>query len=178
MFKPDDLTSRNYRSVLERTHEVNKWGGGGKSHVVDVIEFADQLSAVTVLDYGCGRGTLKPALREMDSRLAECREYDPGIPAKAGMPEQADLVVATDVLEHIEPELVTNVLRHIRALSLRGAFFVIALSKAKLVLTDGKNAHLSIHDADWWIVALEQADFTVVRREKRKGLYVWCKPRE
>ena len=47
----------------------------------------------------------------MDLRLTfEIKEYDPAIPGKDSLPEPADIVVCSDVLEHIEPNYLLNVL--------------------------------------------------------------------
>jgi hypothetical protein len=66
------------------------------------------------------------------------------------------------------------VLGHIYALSQRGAFFTIALSPSKAVLPDGRNSHLLIQPASWWLDRLRGVGFKIVREEMRKGLFVWC----
>lgn len=174
MIDPRELISDDYRATLQETHRLNKWGGGGKSHVHDVMAWAIDNECTTILDYGCGRGTLKPAAFELDHGAREVREYDPGIPGKDALPEPADLVVATDVLEHIEPDRVYATLQHLRGLTCMAAFFVISLRPAKLILPDRRNAHLSIHDAVWWESELKAHGFNIAKTEMRKGLYVWA----
>jgi hypothetical protein len=79
------------------------------------------------------------------------RNYDPGIPADSALPAPADLVVCTDVLEHIEPEHLDAVLAHIFRLAQRAVFLQIALFPAKKTLPDGRNAHLIVQPANWWL---------------------------
>ena len=56
----------------------------------------------------------------------DVRNYDPCIPEYATPPSPAELVVCTDVLEHIEPDKLDAVLNDIIRLSSKGAFLVAA----------------------------------------------------
>ncbi len=89
------------------------------------------------------------------------REYDPAIEGKDGRPVFADLVVCTDVLEHIEPDRLDNVLTHLRTLARRAVFVVINTQPSNKTLTDGRNAHLIVEPAVWWYERLQVAAFTV-----------------
>lgn len=178
-FRLDEVSSPKYREVLRASHaSVKAWGTGGKGHIATIQNYADEIGAKTLLDYGCGHvdpsghAALARALKDVKSEL-DVREYDPGILGKDALPEPADMVVATDVLEHIEPELVYNVIRHIRELAGKGGFLIIALSKAKFTLTDGRNAHLTIMPAVWWVDQLVKSGFTIEKQEVTKGLRVW-----
>lgn len=172
---PHAYASEDYTKVLRETHGQKKgWGNGGKGWADVVQKFAFTLTAKTVLDYGCGQGSLKKRLDEIRSGLI-VREYDPGIPAKSALPERADLVVATDVLEHIEPELVDNVLAHIKSLAVCGVFLNIALSKANLILSDGRNAHLTVMPQEWWLEMLRKHGYQIIRYNRPKGLNVWAR---
>ena len=121
-------------------------GGAKWASLVRSISDADD----TILDYGCGKGELKKSLF-----LRSVMEYDPAIAGKERA-EPADIVVCTDVLEHIEPELLDDVLKHLRELTRKKLLVNIALIPAKKFLSDGRNAHLSLHDAFWWQAALER----------------------
>jgi len=168
-YASDDLTSPDYKRQLQKKHAGMKWGRSGNSHADTVIDFAAAMKATSVLDYGCGRGTLKAAVPKL-----KVLEYDPGIPGKDDLPKPADIVVSTDVLEHIEPDKVNRVLRHQYQLARKGGFFVIALSASREVLPDGRNAHLLIQSPDWWLEKLKESGWQIMRHELRKGLYVWC----
>lgn len=104
----------------------------------------------TVLDYGCGKGALKRALG------VPIAEYDPAVAEHAAAPSGANLVVCSDVLEHVEPDCLDAVLDHLQALTLRVGYFVIATRKAKKQLADGRNAHLIVEPGKWWMRKLEQ----------------------
>lgn len=131
----------------------DKWSDGVRRLVV-------KYDASSVLDYGCGAGSLKKALQPMLPPTVRVSEYDPAIRGKDGTPSFADLVVVTDVLEHIEPERLDLVLAHLKLLARKAIFAVIATRPAKKTLSDGSNAHLIIEPPDWWKARLKAAGFT------------------
>lgn len=164
----DTLATPAYRATLRERYTQPGWGASGYGWAPLVQSFAKKIGAHSILDYGCGRGTLKTAMPDWD-----VREYDPGIIGKDGEPEVADLVVSTDVLEHIEPPLLDNVLTHIRWLARKGVFLNIALGPAKEILPDGRNAHLIQKPVDWWMVRLRDAGLYPAMQQVRKGVSVW-----
>lgn len=101
------------------------YGTEGEHYLEMVVELAHVIKASSILDYGCGKGTLLEALDGQYEGDIVLQGYDPAI-TKFGLdPECSDLVVCTNVLEHIEPDCVQAVLSHIRSLTTIGAFFVI-----------------------------------------------------
>lgn len=156
--------SKEYRALLQKAHATQDWGGSGFKRAPYVLPFARQLGARSILDYGCGQGTLKTALlqatlgkewRDHEGPIEfDIREYDPGIKGKDGEPYPADLVACTDVLEHIEPEFLDACISHMWGLARRGAFLLIATRLANKSLPDGRNAHLIVEPGPWWLERL------------------------
>lgn len=144
------LISPEYVEMNKAMHSKGDYGIKGVARVSDVIQLAVQSDSRTILDYGCGRGTLK---RNMTLPV---REYDPAIPGKDSLPSPADLVVCGDVLEHVEPECLEAVLKHLQSLTRKICFAVIHLTPAKKVLPDGRNAHLIQEDEHWWAERLSK----------------------
>lgn len=169
-FKCHDLATDAYRHQLQSKHAAIAWGKHGHSHAAEVLELIKRFGARTVLDYGCGRATLARALPP----TVKVQEYDPGVIGKDHLPKPADLIACTDVLEHIEPELLDHVLRHIYLLARRGAYFVIATRPARESLPDGRNAHLIVQPPAWWIEKLREHGWSIIRTEQRKGFCVWA----
>lgn len=169
-YQPDELASPQYRKLLRAKHAEKRWGKDGHSHAPEVTVFADALGAESILDYGCGRGTLAEALKPR-----RVMEYDPGVEGKDKPPKPADLVVSTDVLEHIEPALLDGVLGHLSRLAGKGCYLVIATTPAREILADGRNAHLIVQPPAWWLEQLARFDWTVERSEARKGFHVWLR---
>lgn len=160
--QPKDLISPKYCDLQRELHaRPNGYGGKGHKWAQAVRGLVAQYDARSVLDYGCGEGTLKLALSDLEG-FARVEEYDPGVDGKAIWPHFADLVVCTDVLEHCEPEKLKTVLAHIRVLARKAVFVVIATRPSNKVMADGRNAHLIVEQAEWWAVRMLEAGFTVL----------------
>lgn len=141
-----DLSSSAYRVQLQSMHNSRHWGADGAKHEWAVRKLIDQYQPKTILDYGCGENKLALALAPI-----RVSGYDPGISSRMAMPKPCELVVCTDVLEHVEPEKLTAVLDHIYRITGRVAYFVISTKSANAVLPDGRNAHLVVRPAEDWI---------------------------
>lgn len=139
------LISPEYAAMNAEMHTDPNYGANAQAHGSVIEKICKENGLQTVLDYGCGKGTLKATLSSIVS------EYDPSIPEKADDPRPADLVVALDVLEHIEPLKLSAVLDHIRSKSIMAVALYISLRKAKRVLPDGRNAHLIVKPEKWWL---------------------------
>jgi hypothetical protein len=144
------LITDHYRAENIRQHtESTGYGERGYKHLPDVLAFAQRIDAKSVLDYGCGKGSLATHARRVSP--LPFTNYDPAIPMYAAEPAPADLVVCTDVLEHIEPLCLQDVLQHLASLGLKGFYFQIACRPAKRVLSDGRNAHLLVREPYFWL---------------------------
>lgn len=156
------LISEAYREQNRLLHETRPdYGRRGSQWAEMIAKEIDEGGHVGVLDYGCGKGELARVLSELGKT---CAEYDPAIPGKDGKPEPADLVVCTDVLEHIEPVHLNAVLRDLKRVTRRKLFFNIATHEASKTLPDGRNAHLIVQNADWWRFKLSR-EFVVISFE-------------
>ena len=86
----------------------------------------------------------------------EVREYDPAIFGKDDPPEPADMVYCGDVLEHVEPECVDAVLDDLARVTGKIGLVQLSTQPALKILPDGRNTHLTIHPAEWWMTKLRQ----------------------
>lgn len=140
------LISDEYQRLNSALHNtVPTYGQSGKRHILTLRNLCKEYDTLDVLDYGCGKSTLA---RNLPFTI---QQYDPAIAAYSALPEPADIVVCTDVLEHIEPELLDNVLTHLASLTKKVGFFTASTRPAKKTLADGRNAHLIVESAEWWI---------------------------
>lgn len=80
--------------------------------------------------------------------------YDPAFPDLAKPPMPADLVICTDVLEHVEPECLEDVLDDLRRLTLKALFVEVATIEAQKHMEDGTNAHKTVQPMTWWLPKL------------------------
>jgi FkbM family methyltransferase len=115
------------------------------------------------LDYGCGKQTLAAALPDL-----RVIGYDPAVPGLDAPPQPADLVVCTDVLEHVEPELIDNVLDDLCRVAKKAAFVTVATRPAVKTLADGRNAHLTVQPLAWWRASFESR-FDIVEVRELEG---------
>lgn len=150
MAAPQVITSE-YRQLNQKLHEQNcYYGVSGHLRADTVLGLAQQLNTQDVLDYGCGKGTLAKQLPW------PIKEYDPAIPGKDHDPVPADIVICTDVLEHVEPTLLNNVLMDLGRCSKRLAYLVIHTGPSMKTLPDGRNTHLIQQNRLWWYEQLEK----------------------
>lgn len=141
------LITPEYRDLNLTLHRDRPdYGSHGHRHAEGIRNICLSWGITSLLDYGCGKGTLIEALR-----VPWARGYDPCMPGLDGEPQPADMVVCTDVLEHVEPDCVESVFDHLRSLSKRLLFVGIATRPAAKTLPDGRNTHLTVQPAAWWL---------------------------
>ena len=144
-YSKPELISVEYTAMNVKLHRDNlAYGVGGGKHAKTVIKLADSLKTKSILDYGSGKGYLAKAIS------FPIWEYDPAVVGKQESPRPADLVVCTDVLEHIEPDKLLFVLDDLRRCVKQIGFFTINTSPAQKKLCDGRNTHLIQKAKDWW----------------------------
>ena len=168
-----------YVEQLKQYRESNKdWGGSAVrnagDHVVRYIQRHPEI--VTVLDFGSGAGTLKRhieqhLLRRVDDPVTVF-EYDPSVPGKATLPNTMfDLIVTTDVMEHVERESLDETLDWIAEHS-RRQFHHIDCNDTEDRLPDGRDVHLIVRPPHWWESYLNREGWTQtyaasIRQRKR-----------
>jgi cyclopropane fatty-acyl-phospholipid synthase-like methyltransferase len=142
------VISEGYVEINKQLHlSKPTYGMSGHRWADEAVHTASVYDCQTILDYGCGKGTFKKAVEKTGRTVFE---YDPAIDGKDELPAPADLVVCTDVMEHVEPDQLDSVLTHIRNLANKKVLMTVATRPAKKTLSDGRNAHLIIEDFSWW----------------------------
>ena len=108
------------------------------------------------LDYGCGKGGTARWLNSLVKKI-EIDCYDPGNPQYKDTEFRShyDAVYTCDVLEHIEPSDIHNIIEHTQSLS-DVNLHIIDMTPAKKRLPDGRNAHILLQDKWQWIETFEQ----------------------
>lgn len=154
-------------------HETKpSYGISGREYLADVIGICQGIQSKDVLDYGCGKSTLAMNLPFI------INQYDPGIPRFSDLPEPADIVVCTDVLEHVEPDLIGNVLDHLQSLTKKILFAVIHTEASNKHLPDGRNAHILQEPPRWWVNALWSSFDIMNFMQGEHGIKIIAKPKE
>ncbi len=164
------VISETYAREQRRLHAVDPmFGAEGYLWGYLIAGIAAIDGHASILDYGCGKGSLAKHLGSAGIAVAE---YDPGIEGKDNFPEPADLVVCLDVLEHIEPDCLDAAFTHLASVARKALFVVVSTKLSKRVMADGRDTHLSLHEDAWWAKAFKDRGFTI-KRTWNTGLRLW-----
>jgi hypothetical protein len=104
-----------------------------------------------MLDYGAGKGRLGEALTRLVPYPLVVHHYDPAVPGWSASPRPCEFVACIDVLEHVEPTLLDNVLDDLQRVTASLGMFTVHTGPAIKVLADGRNAHLIQQPPAWWL---------------------------
>ena len=130
-----------------------------------IKELMNDLELTSLLDFGCGKGNAYYLSFPMDGEMyanvyeylniptASVHLYDPCVDAFANKPRQEqtyDVVVCTDVLEHIPEQDVDTVLEEMVYHADKLMVFKIAAHESFAHFKDGTNAHVTVKPASWW----------------------------
>jgi len=131
----------------------------------------------TILDFGCGMSNVVEQVGE--ALGLSVYKYDPAISSLSVLPvKNTDIVINTDVLEHLDIDEIEDILSDIREIS-PTAIFHIATNKASAHLPNGENAHATVMSVEEWQEKLAQhfERVYVLPAKKSRGLFVTWKPR-
>jgi 2-polyprenyl-3-methyl-5-hydroxy-6-metoxy-1,4-benzoquinol methylase len=169
------LITDSYRRLNAEMHRQKpNYGSSGARHAGLVLDWVKRTGCKSILDYGCGKGTLKLAI----GRTVNVREYDPAIEGKDATPEPADMVVCGDVMEHIEPDCLDAVLADIQRCATKLAMLVISTVPSAKHLPDGRNAHVLVQPPEWWLPRLMSRWDLVSYQGGENGFLAVLKPKE
>jgi len=180
-FDKPELISDEYKILNAKLHEDNVMYGAGGARHAELVKFilkglvTEGNQFPSILDYGCGKGQLGKALG------FPIYEYDPAIPGKEESPKASDLVVCTDVLEHIEPDKLDFVLGDLKRCVKQAGLFIISTRQAVKTYANGKNTHLIVKDRVWWEKKLSKyfliPEKGIVERDNVKEIQVMVAPK-
>lgn len=141
------LITSEYKELQKQFHiDRPDYGTSSPRHVDFILGLAEKMGSRSILDYGCGKAGLQKGLP------FPIFNYDPCIPEYSVRPTgQFDIVVCTDVLEHIEMDCLADVLGDLQALTGQVIFLNVATRPAGKFLPDGRNAHLIQQPGSWWL---------------------------
>lgn len=143
------MISDDYIKILKELNGVGNFGKRTKMPKY-LAEFISAIKPLSILDFGCGSGNLVATMTELYPNMS-IQGYDPGNNLFNQNIDlvKVDLLVSTDVLEHIEPEFIDDTLKFLSTKS-RYFYHLIALAPSSTVLPDGRNAHLILESPAWW----------------------------
>jgi hypothetical protein len=150
--------SKEYLKQLTALHNKSSFGSGGEIPLI-IKEILDNGKVKSFLDFGSGKGYLSQAISEAYPNI-KLYTYDP-VTSPIELPSRVDLTYSSDVLEHVEPNLLEQTLDDLFDRTTMYQYHLIACHPAKKKLDDGRNAHLIIEDPDWWKQKLKKYNWSV-----------------
>lgn len=133
-------------------HQTSSFGATARNFALQIQFCLQELQPKRVLEYGCG----KSDLIESCGQGLQWDRFDPAIPEFSTRPDGTyDLIINTDVMEHIPPSDVNDVLADIRRYGDK-VFFNISTRLAGKTLPDGTNAHCTVQSAEAWLEAIRK----------------------
>ena len=143
------LISKEYLEQQTKLHENPNYGVASLSYAPLVTKIINDLGIDEMLDYGAGKGRLAKSIKP--NRRVTIELYDPAMPDYNDPPDSRQFVTCIDVLEHVEPHLLDNVLDDLQRVTEFYGFFTVHTGPAIKTLPDGRNAHLIQEDYKWWL---------------------------
>ena len=166
--------SSDYLEKQTDLHNNENYGIASLTYAPMVADLIKKLNIKSISDYGAGKKRLLIGLEKQGITNIKYNAYDPVFP-DYGQPMPAELVCCIDVLEHIEPEYLDNVLSELNKITNNIGFFTVHTDPAKKTLSDGRNAHLIQESPSWWIPKISKY-FNILHLENHnifgKGFWV------
>ena len=161
------MISKQYKETLANIHANTPFGKRSKLPPY-LDKWFERVQPMSVLDFGCGKGRLKEALNDKYPHI-NVLQYDPAVPEfDIDLTQiKVDMVISTDVLEHIEPIHLHETLMQLRPIS-HSFYHLISCGPAKLILPDGRNAHLIQKEPQWWRKQFGELGYNIMQDEYRE----------
>ena len=185
MTRMRSASTRNLDQYRELYRNNQSYGKSSEELAETLISLiADKKSADenwephTILDFGCGLSNVAEQVGEVLGLAAY--KYDPAISSLSVLPvKNTDIVINTDVLEHLDIDEIEDMLSDIREIS-PTAIFHIATNKASAHLPNGENAHATVMSVEEWRGKLSEhfERVFVLPAKKSRGLFITWEPRQ
>lgn len=143
-------------------HAKGKFSGGSLApYIAGIKELVKQHDCKSLLDYGCGKARLHKKNRLIDNVTL----YDPYYEPYSKKPNDTfDMVICTDVMEHVPEEEVGKTLAELLNYTDKVLFLSICTKPAIKKFSDGTNVHLTVKPKEWWDAMLSTAkDIKIIK---------------
>lgn len=163
--------------MQRKLHENPDYGVASIGYAPLVAQVIEAFGVTEMLDYGAGKGRLGVALREHLPRQLTIHHYDPAVTKWSAPPAPCGFVACIDVLEHIEPALLDNVMNDLQRVTSGVGLFTVHTEAAIKVLPDGRNAHLIQQPPRWWLPRIMDRFELVTFNRGKMGFFVTVEPK-
>ena len=162
----DPLLIEQYR-LLHQDPEAFPGRTTSARHMYEIGIMIKRNRVNNLLDYGCGKAWQYSvdhihiwwaAVRGWQGAQIvsgmPVRKYDPGVPSFADEPDPTrdrfDGVLCIDVMEHLSEADVLPIMCDLVQMAQKMLFVTACTREAKRMLPDGRNAHVTIREENWW----------------------------
>ncbi len=186
--------SEDYYELINSYKKLHKEKGKFKGIsliplVTTLMKIVEENKCKTLLDYGCGKAVpyMKKRCKELGIRkpiqellnLDSFDLYDPAYPKYNKLPNKKyDIVICTDVLEHIAEQdldwVLTEILSHSKNTVFLNISCQLALKHFKEGKFKGQNVHISVFNHDWWSDKIKN----IWNNFKHLKIYIICVGKE
>lgn len=145
----------DYRELAKHA-DKNFQGLSILNHVKSIRTLLTETDSHTMLDFGCGRGEAYKSPHKLYKQLGLPRHavtlYDPAFMPTSKLPVGCfDLVVCSDVLEHLVPEETGAFIERLFGYANKAVWASFCARPAKKFFPDGRNLHTCVQPFGWWL---------------------------
>lgn len=174
------LITDQYQNQQQTLHDAGNYGTASIQYAPLVTDILNRMQIRHILDYGSGRKMNLVRHIKPDHKVSY-QAYDPGagLDSLSTPPIPAQMVACIDVLEHVEPDCLDDVLNHLQSLTQVLLFCTVHTGPAMKTLPDGRNAHINQQPMQWWLPKLwERFELQTVQVTGEHQFYViaYAKP--
>ena len=122
-------------------------------HIPEIVQIYREHHCKSILDYGCGKAVwwFSEFFKPVFNSEPKVRLYDPYVPEYSKLEGGTyDMVICTDVMEHIPEDEVQDVINKLFELTTRVLFVNISTVPARKRFPDGTNIHITIKTEKEW----------------------------
>lgn len=143
----------DYIKQYELLYKRKKNYGKTSIKLYDMLKkIINDLNISSVLDYGCGKSKLLDLIKK--NKKIKIYRYDPAIKKYSKLTKnKTDLVICTDVLQHVPLYDLDRVLKEIKSKGIYILFY-IKCTNHKTKLPNGTYANCTVYDKKWWLEKL------------------------
>ena len=144
-------------------------GGGARALIDSMLKELETRESATILDWGCGTSIQwhtqclskhsKSLMNILGPKVQGFYRYDPALKMYSAKPTcKYDLIICSDVLEHIADEKLDEFFFEINSYVKKGGvmFYAISTKPSGNSFSDGTNMHINIKSPEEWFSILRK----------------------